>query len=104
MHTDQGILIFSLHFMNTDSLYCEVWISLLVFSIEEQQQKKTNFIHHPDFFLTIISIEVKEIKKCNSFIYAISKFKHPLAYNLTQNMECEVYFDIIERKCNELST
>ena len=26
--------------------------------------KKTNFIHHPDFFLTIISIEVKEIKKC----------------------------------------
>jgi len=25
---------------------------------------KTNFIHRPDFFLTIISIEVKEIKKC----------------------------------------
>ena len=65
---------------------------------------KTNFIHHPDFFLTIISIEVKEIKKCNSFSYVISKFKHPLAYNLTQNMECEVYFDIMEIKCNELST
>ena len=104
MYADQGILMFSLHFMNTDSLYCEVWISLLVFSIEEQQQKKTNFIHHPDFFLTIISIEVKEIQKCHSFIYAISKFKYPLAYNLTQNMECEVYFDIMERKCNELST
>lgn len=99
MSTDQGILMFSLHFMNIESLYCKVWIAFLVLSIEEKELYLLCRFFSDNHFN-----RSKGNKKCNSFIYSISKFKHPLEYNLTQNMECEVCFDTMERKCNELST
>ena len=39
----------------------------------------------------------------NSFIYPISKFKHPFDHDLTQNMENEINLASVERKYNELS-